>query len=262
MEEEKKTNTEARTDFTGLNIYQKLGRAKMELRDMMGPKSGLNEEAGFSYFQLEDFMPQIDTLGEKYGFMTRFTMHPTYSLEDVAKLSLNPNAAMELIRKRYTAELSVIDMNDGHESISFSFDGEMPYMPNPMQAMGAMSTYMRRYVYMMAFDIAEPDAIDASQRVPDEKARAAGGDAAKAAAAARAKRAEERSARIQMVPPENVETAGRLSELCKENKKFAEWLKAETAGYKQEHSTTDMFLFEFPTDVLRSYEEMAKKAFS
>lgn len=260
MAEETKKKAEENKASITLNIYQKLGKAKLELRDMMGRKSGYNEQAEFAYFQLEDFMPQIDALGEKYGFVTRFTMHPTYQLEDIAKLSLNPNAAMDLIRKRYTAEVSVIDTEEGHESIDFAFDGEMPYMPNPMQAMGAMATYMRRYAYMIAFDIAEPDSIDVAQnqRIPEEAVRTAGSDAAKAAAVTKAKRAEEREARIQLVPPENVETAERLNQLCRGNGKYAAWLKAETNAYKQEHGTDDLFLFEFPIEVLKSYEEMAK----
>jgi hypothetical protein len=66
--------------------------------------------------------------------------------------------------------MSIVNIENPEDSVSFS----APFKPiepivsnagkqvtNEMQALGSSITYMRRYLYMIALDICEPDGIDA-----------------------------------------------------------------------------------------------------
>ena len=50
-----------------MNIYGKLAKMKCEFQDKPVKKTGKNKFANFSYFKLEDIMPIINALMDKYG---------------------------------------------------------------------------------------------------------------------------------------------------------------------------------------------------
>jgi len=45
-----------------MNIYEKLQIMRCELQDMKLKKSGKNKFAGYEYFELQDFIPEINKL--------------------------------------------------------------------------------------------------------------------------------------------------------------------------------------------------------
>ena len=45
-----------------LNLFQKLQKARVELQEMNLKKSGQNKFAGFSYYELSDFLPAINII--------------------------------------------------------------------------------------------------------------------------------------------------------------------------------------------------------
>ena len=50
-----------------LNLYQKIQKIRVELQEMDLKKSGINKYAGFKYYELADFLPELNKLCDKYG---------------------------------------------------------------------------------------------------------------------------------------------------------------------------------------------------
>lgn len=135
------------TKSASMNVYQKLAKARMMFLESDAKKTGKNMHLSFKYFELDDIVPIVTRIFEKVGLiaLTNFT-------SDVA-------------------EMRIVNIDDSnYESINFTapFNQIAPIVSNAgkmatneMQALGSSITYMRRYLYMIALDICEPDSIDA-----------------------------------------------------------------------------------------------------
>lgn len=121
-----------------MNIYDKLIAARRGIAEKGIRKTGKNEFAKFDYFELEDFLPQITELEGRL----KFCCIPSFS-EDMAELQIvNTEDPNETIR--ITTPMSSADLKGVHA----------------VQNLGAVQTYLRRYLYMAAFEIVEHDEID------------------------------------------------------------------------------------------------------
>ena len=129
----------ATTNTPATNVYQKLLKARVMFLGSDTKKSGKNITLAFKYFELDDIVPVATKIFEEVGLISI----PLFNSE--------------------TAMLTLVNTDNPTESISFtaplvSFDGNKAV--NPVQALGATITYYRRYLYMMALDICEPDNIE------------------------------------------------------------------------------------------------------
>ena len=128
------------------NIYIKLALIRSELQNMNLKKTGVNSYAKFKYFELVDFLPAINDLALKYHVV------------NVINFSNDE------------AYLSIIDADCPDQSIKFSI--KMSYVnmkgANELQNLGASCTYLRRYLYMIAYEICESDIIDSSNPIDNE----------------------------------------------------------------------------------------------
>ena len=125
-----------------LNVYQKLLKARAKFLASNTQKSGKNMTLAFKYFELDDIVPIATKIFEEIGLISivNFTA-------DTAKLTI------------VNTEIGA----DGEETIDFTAPmviSEGNKAVTPVQALGATITYFRRYLYMMALDICEPDEID------------------------------------------------------------------------------------------------------
>lgn len=122
-----------------MNIYEKLQKARCELQAMSLKKSGENKFAGFKYYELGDFLPSINKL---------MLEHKLFSY-------INFDKEM--------AVLTIINAEKVDEIISFSSPlGTLNLKGcNDIQNLGGVQTYLRRYLYMNAFEIVENDELDA-----------------------------------------------------------------------------------------------------
>lgn len=129
-----------------MNIYEKLNAARIDLQSTALKKGGRNEFARYAYFELSDFLPTINSLAIKH----RFTTIISYG-EDLATMTIvdidKPEDTIVITSPMSTAALKGV-----HE----------------VQNLGAVQTYLRRYLYMTAFEIVEGDALDAThgQKAP------------------------------------------------------------------------------------------------
>ena len=128
-----------------MNVYQKLLKARATFLGANAKKSGKNMTLAFKYFELDDIVPIATKIFEEIGL--------------VSVVNFTPDMAA----------LHIINTDNGDESISFSaplVSSEGNKAVTPVQAMGATITYYRRYLYMMALDICEPDEIDSTGANP------------------------------------------------------------------------------------------------
>lgn len=122
-----------------LNLYQKLQRCRVELQQANLKKGGFNKYAGFQYYELADFLPTINVLFDKYGLLSIFNV-----ASDKSK-----------------ATLTIIDC-ENEKSIVFETPIEEAPLKGctPIQQLGSVHTYLKRYLYLNALEIVENDLLD------------------------------------------------------------------------------------------------------
>lgn len=123
-----------------MNIYEKLQAARIKIASSGIQKSGKNEFAKYSYYGLGDFLPQIMEACEE------FKITPIISTDPEGK-----KFVLELINSEATEEVIRFSI----PVVSAQLKGVQP-----IQNLGAVITYSRRYLYMLAFEIVETDVIE------------------------------------------------------------------------------------------------------
>jgi len=129
-----------------MNIHQKLQRCRVELQKADLKKTGENKFSHYTYFELSDFLPKINELMDKHGLIALFN----FTLEEAKLTIINTENTEEKIY--FTTPITLAELKGCHA----------------IQNIGATQTYARRYLYVMAFEIAEGDALDGAE--PDEEA--------------------------------------------------------------------------------------------
>ena len=128
-----------------MNVYQKLLKARATFLGANAKKSGKNMTLAFKYFELDDIVPIATKIFEEIGLIS------------VVNFTAD------------TATLTIVNTENGDECITFTAPmviSEGNKAVTPVQALGATITYFRRYLYMMALDICEPDEIDSVGATP------------------------------------------------------------------------------------------------
>lgn len=123
-----------------MNIYQKLQNARVKLQSTSLKKSGNNKFAGYDYFELGDFLPAINQIMKEEGLSSFINFSA-----DIAVLTLvNCDKPEEQVQ--FTSPMATAQLKGCHD----------------VQNLGAVQTYLRRYLYVNAFEIVEHDALDAT----------------------------------------------------------------------------------------------------
>jgi hypothetical protein len=131
-----------------MSVFKQLQQARTKFLSADIKKSGKNKFAGYEYFELGDFIPAIHQIFSDVGLcgVVRFTND--------------------------TASLTIYDVEDANHG-SIEFTSPMVYAENTkgqaIQNLGSTHTYMRRYLWLMAMEIVEHDAVDAAPQVEQPK---------------------------------------------------------------------------------------------
>ena len=143
-EPKKEEKAESNKDVSKMNVYQKLAIARSELGNRPLKKSGVNKYAGYSYFELNDFIGEINKIFKELNLISVFNIK-------VNDLGVE------------TAFLDIVNADNPTETITFEAGTAEAGMKGatPIQMLGAKHTYMRRYLWLEAMEIAENDAQDA-----------------------------------------------------------------------------------------------------
>ena len=128
-----------------MSVHKKLMQARVDLLSIDLKKSGRNTFQNYSYFELGDFIPHIQTIFNNVGLCGVVTFNNEY------------------------AQLCITDVDDGTVIVITSPMAEAALKgAQPIQLMGSIQTYQRRYLWMAAMELTEHDTIDMTPE-PDPK---------------------------------------------------------------------------------------------
>jgi hypothetical protein len=123
-----------------MNVYQRLNAARQKFHTLKLSKSGHNKFAGYYYFELGDFLiPALGVFAE-FGLCAIVTFEAT-------------TASMIIRNVEKTEETIVLTSPMGSAALKGCHE---------VQNIGAVETYQRRYLWVMALEIVEHDALDAT----------------------------------------------------------------------------------------------------
>lgn len=120
-----------------MTVHRKLMEARIRLQKTELKKSGHNKFANYYYFELADFIPAVQQI--------------FYDVKLCGIVSY----------KADIAELAIYDTEDGSVAVITSPMSEASLKGvHPIQNLGAVETYQRRYLWMTAMEIVEHDCLD------------------------------------------------------------------------------------------------------
>ena len=124
-----------------MNTYQKLNIARNKFHQQKLKKSGLNKFAGYSYFELSDFLiPALDIFND-VGLNATISFTKDYAEMRIVNVD-NPDEFPIVI----TSPKGCAALKGCHE----------------VQNIGAVETYQTRYLFVQALCIVEHDILDAT----------------------------------------------------------------------------------------------------
>ena len=126
-------------------VHKKLMNARIILQSMSLKKSGHNKFSNYYYFELGDFLPQINEIFHGHGLCGVISYDSEY------------------------ASLTITDVDDGTNIVITSPMVEANLKgAHAIQNLGAVETYQRRYLWMTAMEIVEHDALDSSAPLKEQ----------------------------------------------------------------------------------------------
>lgn len=163
------------SEYENWSVEKKLSRARAILASKTLKKSGVNKqkyqdkrtgewkEIGFSYFELSDFLPDTLKIFDEIGLCGIFSINPEHieveRYGDTEKHISYPEVA----------ELKVSNADNKDDYIVFREPTANVEMRTAIQSLGAKKTYLRRYLWIDAMEIAENDIVDAQQLDAEEE---------------------------------------------------------------------------------------------
>ena len=123
-----------------MNVYQKLNAAREDFHRSKLKKTGLNKFAGYQYFELSDFLVPALEIFKAHGLSGIVSFG-----KDIACLKIvNTEKPEDFLT--IESPMSTAALKGCHE----------------VQNLGAVQTYLRRYLWVAALEIVEHDALDAT----------------------------------------------------------------------------------------------------
>lgn len=130
-----------------MNVYEKLAEARLKIAEKGMKKNGKNSFAGYTYFELSDILPAVNAVNKELNLLSVFSFADK------------------------VATLCVINGEKPEEVITFEFayspDGASLKGCHKVQNDGAVQTYVKRYLYQNAYEIAEGDALESTMNPND-----------------------------------------------------------------------------------------------
>jgi hypothetical protein len=123
-----------------MNVYQKLNEARDLFHQAPLKKSGHNKFAGYSYFELGDFVVPALEIFKQVGL----TSIISFKQDEATMQIINTDKPEEVVT--ITTPMSEANLKGCH----------------PVQNLGAVQSYLRRYLWVAAMEIVEHDALDST----------------------------------------------------------------------------------------------------
>ena len=127
-----------------MNVYEKLAKARVMFQENNPKMSGKNTYAGYTYFELSDILPVINKIGAEIGFVCEVS----FTKDEAVLLFRNTEKTDESIC--FHSPMSTASLKGCHE----------------VQNLGAVQTYLKRYLYQNCFEIVEADQLNGGEVAP------------------------------------------------------------------------------------------------
>jgi hypothetical protein len=203
-----------------VNVYEKLNLAREKFHQSEIKKSGHNKFAGYYYFELADFVVPALKIFKEVGLVSV----TSFQKDDAWMRIFNVEKPEEFIT--ITSPMSEAALKGCH----------------PVQNLGAVETYIRRYLWVTALEIVEHDALDATTgnvevapKGETKKAKTVEDVAVTDEAPKKAVNTEEQRLFVDSMIDwgSSCEDLAELSKLWKVNQKTVDELKGNTGEYKR-----------------------------
>lgn len=132
---------------TKKNIYQKLTEARAEFAKGGFSKNGRNDFSGYNYFRLDEILVRATEINSKIGICP-----VEYFTAEGAVLTL-VNTENKEDTVRFAVPMSTAKLKGCHE----------------VQNLGAVISYLRRYLYQNAYAVCEAEMVDSGEYQPEEE---------------------------------------------------------------------------------------------
>lgn len=133
-----------------MSVHKKLMEARLKLQATTLKKSGHNKFANYTYFELGDFLPTIQKIFSEVGLCGVISFD-----KELATLTITDTEG------------------NGDIKITSPMEGAALKGCHPIQNLGAVETYTRRYLWVTAMEIVEHDILDATTGSSKPETRAA-----------------------------------------------------------------------------------------
>jgi hypothetical protein len=122
-----------------MTIFEKLNEARLRFQNAGVKKSGINKFAGYTYYELSDILPFINQIANELKFCCVLNYNSELATLDFCDLEKDE-------RITFTSPMSSASLKGGQE----------------VQNLGAVETYIKRYLYQNCFEIVEGDVLDST----------------------------------------------------------------------------------------------------
>lgn len=132
-----------------MTIYEKINILRKRIKDANLKKTGKNNFAGFTYYELADFLPQTIDLENELGLISMFTLRDDENADLVVCDTTSDAQVVFTVRVREANMKGALEI----------------------QKAGAENTYAKRYAYLNYLNLTEADQVDNKDqsKVVDEK---------------------------------------------------------------------------------------------
>ena len=127
-----------------MTIFEKLNEARLRFQNANVKKRGKNDYAGYSYYELSDILPFINQIANELKFCCVINFNSELATLDFCDLEKDEKIT-------FTSPMSSASLKGCHE----------------VQNLGAVETYIKRYLYQNCFEIVEGDALDGTMNPAD-----------------------------------------------------------------------------------------------
>tara|TARA_R110001606_G_scaffold2504_5_gene10991 strand:- start:6867 stop:7433 length:567 start_codon:yes stop_codon:yes gene_type:complete len=136
-----------------MELNEAIINIRVELQNSKLKQSGKNKFAGFTYFELSDFLPKLNELMLKHKVNDHISINKEY-----AELTLRLGAESQTYSIPFTVYQTPKNKQGGDSM-------------QHIQYLGALNTYYKRYLYLNAFGITDGEVIDSidNNNIKNEK---------------------------------------------------------------------------------------------
>lgn len=128
------------------SVYKKLNECRLRFIQAKVKKSGKNTFAGYEYFELDDILKAVIGICNEVGAVTIVN----FTSEAATLTFTDCDSGQSIV---FTSPMASASLKGCHE----------------VQNLGAVESYIKRYLYQNCFEIAEPDSLDKTMNPNETK---------------------------------------------------------------------------------------------